>query len=380
MLKNFWYVAADESQISNKPLHVKVLGQKFVVFKDSLGAIHCLSDICVHRGGSLSQGRVVGDCIECPYHGWQFSGSGSVKKIPAQDPSVKISNRAKIDAYPVELRYGWVWVFIGDLKPEQRPPIPSFPEFSDQNWRCIKGDFKWNADYARVVENGLDFSHAPFVHPSFGDRNNPVIEDFKVNTHEWGADATVSYIPPPTKGLWKLLRYKPSPVRANPSFHMSGAVMALRIHFNGNWSQVIYDVNTPVDENTTITRWIHARNFFTSKFADFDARRRVIKIFEQDAHIVENIQPQILPVDLSEELSVKSDALQIAYRKMRRNFIRRGWSLDARDYTDYSSKSASVIASPERTKDENKNIQWVLPELSYTKHGGSRDGLDNVVH
>jgi cholesterol 7-dehydrogenase len=28
-------------------------------------------------------GRVVGDCLECPFHGWQFRGSdGQCTKIP----------------------------------------------------------------------------------------------------------------------------------------------------------------------------------------------------------------------------------------------------------------------------------------------------------
>ena len=68
---------------------------------------------------------------------------------------------ADLIAMAVEEHYGWVWVFLGDLPAEQRPPIPEFPEYHDTaNWRCIRGEWDWDADQARVIENGLDFAHA----------------------------------------------------------------------------------------------------------------------------------------------------------------------------------------------------------------------------
>lgn len=364
MLFNMWYVACDVSEVKDQPKHVKILGQKLVVFRTEDNSIACLSDICLHRGASLSAGRVASGCIECPYHGWRFDKNGVVVKIPAQAENARIPRNARIDSYPVAIRYGWVWVFMGDLAEHERPPLPEFPEYDQPGWRMIRGEFVWNADYARVIENGLDFSHAPFVHPSFGDPNNATIEDFEVRTHEWGADATVTYIPPLYKGIWKMLRKERTPVRANPGFHMSGALMVLRVHITKTWSQVIYDVNTPVDENTTHTRWIHARNFMTFKLADKDARRRVERIFEQDAAVVEKVQPMLLPYDLSEELSIKSDGLQMAFRRMRRNFIRKGWGLDVDHFKNKNNqKFARVIASPERVKPENADVKWVIPKM-----------------
>ncbi|MCX6130358.1 MAG: aromatic ring-hydroxylating dioxygenase subunit alpha [Proteobacteria bacterium] len=364
MLFNMWYVAADLSEISDKPKHVKVLGQSLVLFKDQTGKVVCLSDICVHRGASLSAGKVVDGCIQCPYHGWRFNHEGAATKIPAQKEGVKIPRRARVDAYPVVIKYDWVWVFMGDLPEAERPPLPEFPEYNHPEWRMVRGEYTWNADYARVIENGLDFSHAPFVHPSFGDPDHAVIEDFEVQGHEWGAHATVTYLPPMYKGIWRLLRRERTPVRANPSFHMSGGLMCLKVHITKTWTQIIYDVNTPVDENTTHTRWIHARNFMKFKWADKDTIRRVEAIFVQDAAVVEKIQPQLLPVDLSEELSIKSDGLQIAYRRMRRNLIKKGWSIDVDHFKEKQNiKRARVIPSPERSKKENSDIDWVLPEV-----------------
>ena len=53
---------------------VEILGEKVVLYRDSAGAIHCLADVCPHRGAPLHQGWVAEvnghDCVVCPYHGW----------------------------------------------------------------------------------------------------------------------------------------------------------------------------------------------------------------------------------------------------------------------------------------------------------------------
>ena len=367
MLKNMWYVACDVGDVTDKPKRVKMLGTHFVLFRDEVGKIACLHDVCPHRGASLGNGRVVNGCVECPYHGWHFGSDGKCKKIPAHKHGEgKIPKRARVDRYPVEEKYGFVWVFVGDLPQEQRPPLPEFPEYTDPSYKIIRGQFEWKADYARVVENGLDFAHAPFVHPSFGDKDQGEIESFEVISDEWSATAQATYVPPRPKGLWSLVRKTKSPVVANPGFHMSGALMILRVHITPKWTQTIFDVNTPIDENTTLTRWIHCRNFFKSSLFDKDSRRRVMKTFYEDAHIIENVQPELLAVDLTEEVSVKSDGLQMAYRRMRKDFIKRGWAIDndaVRAKVD--GRRAAVVPSPVRR--EEPDLDWVLPEMPMKK-------------
>ncbi len=359
MIINQWYVAAESAEITREaPRKVRMCGLDFALFRDAAGAVHCISDVCVHRGASLGEGRIEKGCVECPYHGWQFDGTGQVVRIPSLPADTPIPKRARVDSYPVEERYGWVWVFLGDLPEAERAPLPEFPEFSDTaNWRTIRGAWHWKANYARIVENGLDFSHAPFVHPSFGDRNRAEIHDFEVESDEWSARAKVTYIPPLPRGIWKLMRKERTPVQARPSFHLSGATMRLDVWLTETWRMVIFDVNTPVDETTTLTRWIMARNFFRSPLFDSDSRRRTLKIFEQDTVIVEKICPEIVPTDLREELSVKSDGLMNAFRQRRRQLIERGWAIDVdtlRQHLD--GKRALVIPSPARRAAQGRNF------------------------
>ena len=118
MFINFWYVAGRADEISDQPLKRRMLGQDFVLFRDRQGKAHCLSNTCVHRGGSLAGGKVKGDCVQCPYHGWEFNGDGVCQRIPSLGSQAGIPARARVDAYPTEERYGLVFAFLGDLPEE----------------------------------------------------------------------------------------------------------------------------------------------------------------------------------------------------------------------------------------------------------------------
>jgi phenylpropionate dioxygenase-like ring-hydroxylating dioxygenase large terminal subunit len=85
---------------------------------------------------------------------------------------------------------------------------------------------------------------------------------------------------------------------------------------------LIYSAHVPIDDQTTVSKWINLRSFFTGNWADADSRKRVLKVFNQDKPIVESQNPQIVPYDLNAELNVQSDALQVEYRKMRRQFCK----------------------------------------------------------
>ena len=115
MFINFWYVAEQSEKLTKKPIRRKMLGQHFVLFRDESGKARCLSDVCIHRGGSLSAGKIANNCIQCPYHGWHFDGNGICQRIPSLGKEAKIPKRAKIDSYPTKEIYGLIFCFLGDI-------------------------------------------------------------------------------------------------------------------------------------------------------------------------------------------------------------------------------------------------------------------------
>lgn len=364
MLKNFWYAIEQSSAVTQAPHKVRVMGQDLVLYRDPKGRIAALSGTCVHRGGDLGAGAIVDGELRCPYHGWRFDGSGQCTRIPANPPGAPVPKRARVDAYPACERYGLIWVFLGDLPEAERPPIPPLPEFGQPGWKPQYGDFHFRAHYARVVENGLDFAHGPFVHQgSFGNIDQPEIPDYKVEPEEWGASASVALPAPPLRGLWRHLGAKqrpPVPVRL--SFYMPNLV---RIHLTirPGWELILFDTNIPVDEQHTRTIWLSLRTFFRSDLFDATARRNNLKIFREDQPIVEGVRPVRPPppsADAGEELLVRSDQLMLAYRRLRRRCFERGWGLDPAACRGDSGLVA--LGCPARREPALERA-WVVPEI-----------------
>ncbi len=366
MLKNFWYaVEFSEAVKANQPVRLTVLGQELVLYRDTKGNPVCMSDLCIHRGGALSDGDVSGDCLICPYHGWKFEPGGACVDIPANLDGVPIPKKARVDAYPALDRYGWIWVFLGDLPEEERPPIPVLPHMDDDNYYILTGEFKWDAHYARVMENAIDFAHAPFVHgAAFGNPDKPQIAEYEPNLTEYGATATVTLEPTPAKGLWARLygAKEPVPVVSTNGFWMPN-ITRLQVELPMG-TMILYDANVPVNDEVTITKWMQLRTFFKGKWADRDSRRRVEKIFLQDQGTVEAQRPELLPYDLAAELHVRSDAIQIAYRQMRNKYLDMGWGIDMHKIeAEYTRHQATVIPSPSRRNNPEFANAWVMKEV-----------------
>jgi phenylpropionate dioxygenase-like ring-hydroxylating dioxygenase large terminal subunit len=364
MLKNFWYAVEFSHAVTSKPVLVKVLGQELALFRTSAGRIAAVSNLCVHRGGNLAGGAVINDCIRCPYHGWLFDKSGACTSIPANPPGAPIPKKAQIDAYPTEERYGFIWVFLGDLPEAERPPIPLLPEFGQPGWRPIYGEFVWKANYRRVVENGLDFAHGPFVHEqSFGNINEPEVPDHEVISDDYSVRASLELPASPPKGFWKYLRAKEQPkVPVSLTMYMPNIVQ-IDIRISPKWRNIIFDTNIPVDEHTTRTLWVSMRNFFTGAWADGNARSRTLKIFNEDRFTVETQRPELLPEDLVAELPVKSDQLVLSCRRMYRKYLEMGWGLDVDRIKGEQTRQPLVIPSPARRDGQGKTKLWVFPEV-----------------
>ena len=65
-----------------KPHAINAFGQKLVVFRSGDGTINVLDSYCRHMGGDLSQGKVKGNEIACPFHDWRWGGDGRCKQVP----------------------------------------------------------------------------------------------------------------------------------------------------------------------------------------------------------------------------------------------------------------------------------------------------------
>ncbi|HSM83377.1 MAG TPA: aromatic ring-hydroxylating dioxygenase subunit alpha [Nodosilinea sp.] len=341
MLKNFWYAVEFSAAVTSAPQPVRLMGENYVLYRSSNGQVNAMADRCIHRGASLAGGWVEGNCIRCPYHGWRYEADGTCVQIPADPAGTPIPKRARLESFPVEEHYGMVWMFVGDLPAEQRPPIPALPEYGDPAWRAITGEYTWDAHYTRVVESGLDSSHAPFVHSVFFNlRDDAVVPPYEVQVEDWSATARTVSKPPKRAGLLKLI------VKRDRTFSSATLTAHLpninRIHldFNFRGYQYIYFAsNIPVDENTTLTKWIGLRNFLPQAWADWNSRKNTNDTYLEDKAVIESQLPRVVP--LTGEILLASDSLQLAYRKLIRQCVERGWAVGS----DYGVAPAPVSVS-----------------------------------
>mmetsp|Transcript_4948 Transcript_4948/g.6394 ORF Transcript_4948/g.6394 Transcript_4948/m.6394 type:complete len:376 (+) Transcript_4948:69-1196(+) len=179
--QNWWPVTILDSLDSTRPNGVELLGMKLVLFKsndddDDVDSWTCLKDRCAHRFAPLSEGRVVKNTnacshIQCAYHGWEFDGSGSCKKIPQLDDGKTIGNNFNVESFPVRVDCGMVFVWADPETAQlgQLIPLPTFPllkETVETNGlsTCFMRDLPYG--YELLGENLLDLSHLPFSHHS----------------------------------------------------------------------------------------------------------------------------------------------------------------------------------------------------------------------
>lgn len=167
-LKNAWYAAAFARDVTREPLRRVLLDQPVVLFRTGGGQPAALADLCPHRLVPLSRGRMVGDNLECGYHGLRFDRQGACVFNPHGDG--QIPRQARVRSFPVVERYGFVWFWPGD--PERADDSLISSEFhylsEPDRFAVVSGYLHIQANYQLVVDNLLDLSHAPFVHPQFG--------------------------------------------------------------------------------------------------------------------------------------------------------------------------------------------------------------------
>lgn len=125
LLRRYWQpvALADELEGPRPVRPVKLMGQNFVLFRDENGELGFMDRDCAHRGADLAYGRIEDGGLRCPFHGWLFSINGDCLETPAEPEGSKLHLRYKQRSYPVVLRSGIVFAYIGEGEP------PAFPEF-----------------------------------------------------------------------------------------------------------------------------------------------------------------------------------------------------------------------------------------------------------
>jgi phenylpropionate dioxygenase-like ring-hydroxylating dioxygenase large terminal subunit len=152
---------------------LKYFGKELVLFRTESGEAKLLDAYCPHLGAHLGYGgKVHGESIACPFHGWQFNGAGQCTAVPyAKNMPPKVAGgKQAIYAYPVVERNGVIWAWY---HPQQVAPlfdVLEFPEFTAADWTPIDMAecpmWTMNTIIQETAENGVDAAHFIYVHNS----------------------------------------------------------------------------------------------------------------------------------------------------------------------------------------------------------------------
>ena len=171
MIPNQWYVILESKDVKpGKPVGVTRMGEKMVLWRDSQGKLSCVSDQCPHRGVALSVGKVLGDCIQCPFHGFQYDKTGACTLIPANGKDAAVPKAMHVRSYSVHEAHDFVYLWWGEPR-EDLPPLPWFDSI-DESFSYATILDPWATHYSRAIENQLDVVHLPFIHHNTIGRGN----------------------------------------------------------------------------------------------------------------------------------------------------------------------------------------------------------------
>ena len=183
-----WYpVAYLEDLDKTLPTRFILLDRGIVIWWDPNQSIwRVFEDKCPHRLAPLSEGRVNEEgLLECPYHGWAFSGSGSCERIPqaSEDVQAQLSNRSCAVVLPTSAKQGLLFVYPGKAENAQKVQVPIMDAVEDEpdGWVILNTFRDLPYDALTLLENVLDASHIPYTHhKTVGNRNNAAPMEMEV--------------------------------------------------------------------------------------------------------------------------------------------------------------------------------------------------------
>jgi phenylpropionate dioxygenase-like ring-hydroxylating dioxygenase large terminal subunit len=276
-IRNCWYVAGWSSEFGRELVPATILGDNIVFWRTEAGEVTALQDRCPHKLLPLSKGRLVGDDVQCGYHGVTFGCDGKCVRVPGQD---FVPKSAQVRRYLTFERHNIVWVWMGAEELANTDQVFELAEFSSPDYAAHQGNpLHYQANYLNVADNLCDPAHVSFVHPTT--LGNAEMEDLPIDsemqsenvvvTSRWTRDA-------PPVGVFQALvdfgvefsgnvdrwQYYIMTVPNVALIDFGSADVADSVTYERRAEAVhIYAIHflTPVDNGQTIDRWMHVRNF-----------------------------------------------------------------------------------------------------------------------
>jgi phenylpropionate dioxygenase-like ring-hydroxylating dioxygenase large terminal subunit len=322
MIRNQWYAIFPSRKLPKKGMTALTrLGERLLLWRNHDRSVNCIYDRCVHRGASLAAGQLVENEPECPFHGLRYNGKGECTLIPANGRAADIPVQFKVRSYHTKDRYGFIWIWWGDLR-ENYPDLPFFDDIDD-SFSWAEREDPWPMHYSRCIENQLDAVHLPFVHrTTIGAGNKTVVN---------GPGVVLEH---DQIRFWVHNELDRGQTPIAPSEYPAGDTARQHLHFIfphiwQNWltsKMRIVIAFTPVDEENTL---IYLRMY--QKVMKIPLLKHIVNavfmvfnmiILHQDRRVVITQLPKKSTLKMDEQL-ISGDLPIIEYRKIRDKLLKK---------------------------------------------------------
>jgi phenylpropionate dioxygenase-like ring-hydroxylating dioxygenase large terminal subunit len=313
-LRHCWQPVARLQDLEAGPQRAVLLGEALAVFLTESGKPAVIADRCAHRGASLSMGKVEGESIQCPYHGWEWGGeSGACTRIPSLPDQSQIPARARIPAFPAREHWGLVWTVLADPIGD----LPTLPWFDAEEWTWGHGaPFELPVSFGIMIENFRDVSHFAFVHQATLGAMPELIEPLKPESDgrevilrrkvEWGEDAAAVW------GALKEMHYH----AIAPNF-ISTRILTV------DGERCLLHAARAISATESAHYWIEGG---LENFDETDLENLIAydwRIYAEDLPIISAIDPPELPLDANADVNTLADRFTLAYRAAFREYVER---------------------------------------------------------
>ena len=172
-----WQVVADldkvrvPGQVYPFSLLEGLLDEPLLLVRDEEDEVHCLSNVCTHRGSLLVEHPAVQRGLRCRYHGRRFGLSGRFQSMPECEAAQGFPSPA--DDLPKVAFGSWGPLIFASLEPaipfddllaEVRRRLGWLPLDRFVFDPARSRDYLVRANWALYCDNYLEGFHIPFVH------------------------------------------------------------------------------------------------------------------------------------------------------------------------------------------------------------------------
>jgi phenylpropionate dioxygenase-like ring-hydroxylating dioxygenase large terminal subunit len=312
-LRSAWHPVAEGADITDAPLPVTLLGDRYVAWRTADGTLAAAPDRCPHREAPLSAGTVADGVLSCPYHGWSFGDGGRCLAVPSSGEGSAVPPTAHLPCVNVEERYGLVWMCLG----QPAAGIPVIAHEDDPQFRRINSGIQhWAVCATRMVDNFCDISHFPWVHTgTFGAGQSPLVPRIELGEldngwfgYSYEVDANNPDDAVATTGVTDAVVHR----HMSTGFQLPFNVRST-IRYEDGLEHILLLCSTPVDDTNSLFTFVVWRN------DDFDVDPEDVITFDraigaEDKRMLEQV-PGTMPLGRTELVNVQADRASVEWRR-----------------------------------------------------------------